>query len=319
MKKILITAIGGDIAQGTAMIVREYFPDWQIFGTDMETRHGGSLYADVFTTAPPASAPEYLTWLEDFVIRNEIDYCLPMSESELSVLAENGTNVIGHSKLIWAGATAIRIGCDKLHTADFIRSLDIPVPWTFAAESEPIPCFPCIFKLRRSAGSKAVFLCNSAEEVNFFRTRTPDAIVQEYLPDASSEVTCAVYRTREGQVSTLQMRRRLIGGLTGWAQVFRDKRIDIMCERIANALNVQGAINIQLRITPDGPRIFEINPRLSSTVLMRHAAGFTDVVWLLREMLGENIVPYLPEPGVTMVKTYGTAIMSDGRRAQDVL
>lgn len=319
MKKILVTAIGGDIAQATAMIVREQFPDWKIFGADIEIRHGGGLYVDTFATAPPASSPEYMTWLEDFVARNGIDYCLPMSESELSVLAENGADAVGHAKLIWAGAMAIRIGCDKLHTADFIRSLDIPVPWTFTAEHSAIPRFPCIFKLRHSAGSKAVFICNSEEEVSFFRTRNPDAVVQEYLPDASSEVTCAVYRTRGGQVSTLQMHRRLVGGLTGWAQVIRDERIDMMCERIANALNVQGAINIQLRITQDGPRIFEINPRLSSTVLMRHAAGFTDVVWLLREMLGENIVSYVPEPGVTMVKTYGAAIMADGRRAQDAL
>ena len=37
-----------------------------------------------------------------------------------------------------------------------------------------------------------------------------------------------------------------------------------------------GPANFQLILTKKGPMIFEINPRFSSTVLMRNYLGFTD-------------------------------------------
>jgi len=48
-------------------------------------------------------------------------------------------------------------------------------------------------------------------------------------------------------------------------------------------------MNVQLRLTDVGPRVFEINPRFSSTVLMRHRMGFTDVLWMLDELEGKRV------------------------------
>ena len=41
--------------------------------------------------------------------------------------------------------------------------------------------------------------------------------------------------------------------------------------------------------TKKGPMIFEINPRFSSTVYMRHKLGFTDVIWSLKEFYDEPV------------------------------
>jgi carbamoyl-phosphate synthase large subunit len=35
--------------------------------------------------------------------------------------------------------------------------------------------------------------------------------------------------------------------------------------------------------------VFEINPRFSSTVLMRHRVGYTDVLWAIEEAEGKSI------------------------------
>lgn len=45
-------------------------------------------------------------------------------------------------------------------------------------------------------------------------------------------------------------------------------------------------MNIQLRITKSGPHIFEINPRFSFTILMRHRLGFCNLLWTLSEARG---------------------------------
>jgi carbamoyl-phosphate synthase large subunit len=310
MTKLLITAIGGDISQATASIIREAHPDWTLFGIDQETRHAGARYVDHLSASRPAREAGYLAWLAGFIADSGIDYCLPMSEAELSVLAAQGQDRVGDCRLLWAGCKMISIGCDKLATAEFLRSIGVPGPWTLAATEEAAPpSFPCIFKLRRSAGSKAVFVCQSAEEVHFFRRRYPDAVLQELLPDADREVTCAVYRTAQGTTYVLQLLRRLAGGFTSWAQVIDVPEITLQCRAVAEAVDLKGAINVQLRITAEGPRIFEINPRLSSTVLMRHLIGYTDVKWMLDEALGRAVETHLPKPGTTMARTQGAAIL----------
>ncbi len=314
MTSILISGIGGDIAQATASIVRKAFPDWRIHGVDMDTRHGGRLYVDQFSIAPPANSQGFVAWLEEFVALHEITYCLPMSEAELAVLAKVCDGQVGPAQLLWAGKKAIEIGCDKLKTAEFIRSIGIPAPWTLPATAEVSPPeFPCLFKLRHSAGSKAVFVCKTIDEIHFYRERYPEAVIQEYLPDAKREITCAVYRSRSGRTEVLQMLRRLVGGFTGWAEVIDEVQVREQCVKIAEALDLFGAINIQLRMTPAGPRIFEINPRLSSTVLMRHLTGYTDVLWMLEEAAGRDFQPKPQTPGTVLVRTQGAAIVPSGK------
>ena len=81
-----------------------------------------------------------------------------------------------------------------------------------------------------------------------------------------------------------------------------------MCEVIAKGLDLRGSMNIQLRLTDKGPRVFEINPRFSSTVLMRHRLGYTDVLWALDEAEGKSIsFPDIPL-GRIMVRTQGATV-----------
>ena len=106
------------------------------------------------------------------------------------------------------------------------------------------------------------------------------------------------------------MLRRLMGGFTSWAKVMFDPQVQEMCEKIAVGLNLCGSMNIQLRITNHGPRVFEINPRFSSTVLMRHRFGFTDVLWALAEAEGKTVVyPDFPKNGI-LVRIQDAAVLS---------
>ena len=66
-------------------------------------------------------------------------------------------------------------------------------------------------------------------------------------------------------------------------------------------------MNVQLRLTDRGPRVFEINPRFSSTVLMRHRMGFTDVLWAIEEAEGKTVsYPTIPDNKI-MVRVQAAA------------
>lgn len=287
-KVVLITSIGGDIAQGVAAILRESRPDYRLIGTDIHFKHGGHLFVDQFEVVPPASHSLFLPKLQELIVKHNVDTLVPISEPELSVLYPL-LGSFAFVNCVTSGAHAIATGLDKLRTIHEISKLDIPVPWTVEACSNPPLSYPCILKNRYGSGSRAVFRIDDPEDAAYFAKKYPESIFQEFLEPSDREVTCAVYRAISGESASLLLLRRLTGGLTGWAKVIQDEDTSKMCCNIANGLDLRGSMNIQLRITDQGPRVFEINPRFSSTVLMRHRLGFSDVLWSIDEINNASI------------------------------
>ena len=308
-KAVLITGIGGDISQGVATILRENRPDLRLIGVDVHAQHGGHLFVDQFALVPSASAPDYVDAIKAIVSKHSVDVVIPMSEPELGATRPFSELAPG-VKWITAGDRVVGAGLDKLETMRALTGLGVPVPWTKpVSEGRPI-AYPCILKNRSGSGSRAVFTVSNDEDVDYLVKRYPDAIFQELLEPADREVTCAVYRRRDGEVASLLMLRRLTGGVTGWAKIIKDEETSRMCEVIAQGLDLRGSMNIQLRLTDKGPRVFEINPRFSSTVLMRHRLGYTDVLWALDEAEGKSVVfPEIPQDRI-MVRVQGATVYS---------
>ena len=288
MKNFLITGIGGDIAQNIATILRESVPFTKLIGTDIKTRHAGHLFVDEVYEVPAATTKEYFDNIKELVSKYSIDIVIPTSEKELEIF-QPLVEEFGEDRCITAGKKVIDIGIDKIKTINFLTSLGIEVPWTISANNSIPKNLPCIFKSKKGSGSRNLFVVENMEEALFFSRKFPDSIFQELLVPDDQEITCAVYRAKNGKVAVLQLLRELHGGSTGWAKVIDSKEVFDMCKIIANGINLYGAINIQLRLTNVGPRIFEINPRFSSTVLMRHRIGFCDLLWSISEAQGLNI------------------------------
>lgn len=307
MTRLLITAIGGDVAQCAARAIRLGLPGVGLIGADMHARHGGSLFVDEVSIVPAATHPSYIERLVDVCRAYAIDAVLPLSEVELTRIYETGG--VGAVPVIGPGEKAVRVGGDKLLTARYIASLGWPSPRTAdAAELAGWRLFPCIYKLRRGSGSKVVQLCATADELAFFASRHPNGVAQQFIEEGQ-EVTCAVFRTMRGEVRVLQLARRLAGGTTTWAEVIHDRATEELCRAVAEGLGVTGSINVQLKLTPAGPMVFEINPRLSSTVLMRHHLGFHDAQWSVEEFRGGATTYRPPATGSKVVRTHDAALL----------
>jgi carbamoyl-phosphate synthase large subunit len=307
IKKILITGIGGDIAQCVATILKKERSGIYLVGVDIHTQHGGTLFVDEFLTIPRADDASYLPTIRKIITEHEIDAVIPMTEPELGVLLpliKDDQTV----KWISAGYHVIEAGLDKLETINALLRFDIPAPWTRPVAHGAVQ-FPCMIKSRFGSGSRGVFKVNSQEDADYFSSKYPEAIFQEYLEPEDAEVTCAIHRTKQNEIHTLLLLRRLTGGFTGWARVVEHEETAAMCAAIATNLGLRGSMNIQLRITAQGPRVFEINPRFSSTVMMRHQIGFDDVLWALDEAEGKAVsFPLIPY-GATIVRTQGAVLL----------
>jgi len=309
MTTILITGIGGDIGQCVATIIRESFGTaCRLIGCDTHEQHGGKLFVDAFGRLPVARDPGYLEALLSLIDSESVDTIIPMTEPELGSLLPAFAK---HPGINWItpGARVIEAGVDKLETAEALTRIGIAMPWTHPVSAGPPREYPCIVKSRYGSGSRAVHKAHDGTEAEYHARRIPDAIYQEYLEPDDREVTCAVYRARDGRVVVLQLLRRLSGGFTGWAEVIRDVAVEDLCRRAAEGLDLRGGMNVQLRLTASGPRVFEINPRFSSTALMRHRIGFSDVLWSLDEATGRPVEFPAVAAGTIVVRTQGAAVI----------
>ena len=184
--------------------------------------------------------------------------------------------------------------------------MQLPNPWTRLVNDQAPLSFPCVLKSRYGAGNQNVYLVSSAEEACAYKNLFPNYIWQEYLPSNDAEYTCGVFGSNDGTFRTIIFKRRLVSGVTSFAELVENPEITSICEKVARKLDLKGSINIQLRLESRGPVIFEINPRFSSTVGMRHKLGFCDVEWSLQEqILGRETKYKLSYPiGTRLCKIY---------------
>ena len=288
--KILITGAGGDIAQSMVRTIRSYFNEVKLVGCDLTPQPLASMNLDSFYISLLVTDPLYLSNINEICEKEKIDLIIPVPEPEIEFFSRE---IPGMSpKVLLANGLAIKVGLDKLATSEFILQLGDFAPRTFAQYQGSGLTLPVLVKPRSGRGSRNVFICKTIEDIEYHQRNAEPMIFQELLEPADMEVTCGVYATNEGNVLSIQLLRKLSGGRTSWAKVIKNEQISWLCEQIARGLNLRGAINVQLILTKQGPKVFEINPRYSSTVEMRHRLGFMDLVWGIEESLFQKPVIY---------------------------
>jgi len=298
--RVLVTAIGGEVGQAIAIVLKRHNPDCEIVGSDVKNIASKMNLVSEYLVSPPAEDLNFLGWIKQTISDFGISFVIPASDAEVIALLESediGASVVGPSK------SAVDISKDKLATANFFLENEIDGPRTQDIQSGVATKFPAIVKPRSGRGSRDIYICNDIEELESLRQNFPQSIVQEMLIPAEAEMTCAVYRSEVSGTRVLVMNRRLSGGTTSWIRVIEDDRISRYCEKIAECLNLRGSINIQLINTADGPKAFEINGRFSSTVAMRDQLGFSDLYWSIQEQVFGKISSYArPKAGTELFR-----------------
>lgn len=289
---ILVTGCGGDIGQSIGKILLKSKYTKNLFGIDISNKNAAQFIYPNFSIGVICTHPDYLQRLELFIDKHDIDLIIPIAEPELRFFSkQNILKTIGKAKMITASALALEIGFDKFKTAEFLKRENLPFPETFLAKSlKRIDNFPVILKSKTGSGSKDIHKINSIEEFLFHTKNTiDDYVVQEFISDEKGEFTCGVFRSSSKEIRTQIFKRELTSGYSGYGEVIENTNISNLLERIAVKLDLVGSINIQLRIKENQPKVFEINPRFSSTVLFRHLLGFEDLIWSIEDLLGYTL------------------------------
>lgn len=289
---ILISGIASDIGFGAGRILRDWGWAGHLFGADVQAEHPGAFVFDQHTVAPRATDDNYLSWLCSYIEQHNIGLFIPTSEAEIKVLSELGTLKIKGASILIPSHSAVSRSLDKYACMSFLESRGVRVPENgIVGEIAPTK-FPVIVKPRNGQGSK---LIQRFDELNTFSERaTLGHAWQEYLAPDDQEYTCPVYHSAARGTRLTVLRRKLYGGLTGRGEVVNEPEIENYVTKIAQSLELNGAINVQLRLTVEGPCLFEINPRLSSTLVFRDKMGFCDLRWWIQDTIGIEHTPHVP-------------------------
>ena len=287
---ILISAIYGDIGCSAVRSLREAAK--KIVGCDMKPYSPVSHFVDKFYKAPAATnTTNYMAFLREIIIREKVDFFLPISESEIEVLntRRKEFEALG-VQLLLNNQNIIDIFLDKLKTVQYLEGLNIKVPRTMLLSAyDGSYGYPVIVKSRKSHGSKKLRKIIYLHDLEYVRKKNDGSLlIQEYMGSDEEEYTTGVF-SDGNNVSSITFRRKLGFGSMSIEAIFADEPyIDNMVRRIAKNIGLIGSINIQSRRVGNDFIPFEINPRLSSTMLFRKKFGFDDAVWWLNVLLGKR-------------------------------
>lgn len=291
---VLITGCGGDIGQSIGKILKSKPEIFNlVVGTDLHQEHAGKFIFDKCYSLPRCDNDGYQFKVLDIIEKNQIDIVIPISEPELRYMEKHQyqDDFFGRP-VVMANQKSLQVGFDKKLTSDFLACHKLPFPDTSLILDYNKNEYPVLIKSRDGSGSKSIHLVGSQDELTLFQRVFPNFIAQEFLLDDGGEFTCGLFRSKYGEIRDIILRRKLVGGFSGYGSREEHPEISKLLHNLALLLDLRGSINVQLRLVNDIPIIFEINPRFSSTVLFRHMMGYEDLIWSIQDKLNVPIDVY---------------------------
>lgn len=307
---VLVTGAGAPPGVSILKALRQSGLRPRIVATDADPVSVGLFRADAAYVLPRIAEDEagYLRRLAEVCVRERVALVCFGSEIEMRRVAPHAERIERETgaRLVVNAPALVETFMDKWTTFVALRERRLPVPDTVLATDGPSVRaflerhpFPAILKPRHGSGSRNLFLVRTAAELEALAQFVPEPVLQEVLLPDDAEYTVGLYRSpRTGTVGQIVFRRSLASGLTYKAEVVFDEEIEATCVAFADAFDAFGPVNVQLRKTAAGPKIFEVNLRFSSSAVMRAAFGFNEPELCLRDLvLGEPLARPEVRPG----------------------
>lgn len=289
---ILVTGVGSTLGYGILETIRQSGLNCQVSGTDYLDTAVGLYQVDYPYILPdiyqdPQKEKVWLNAVQKIISERKIKYVLVGLDFEVPLFAkhkaclENKTDC----KVIVSSAEVVGICNDKWLTYCFLRDSGFDAPRSCLPDGldefvKSTP-FPWIVKPRVGSTSKGLFRINNIETLRHALENCDNPIIQEEVGDVEGEFTCGVVVSNGKILSSIPLRRKLKNGNTSVAYFNKSDEVDRYIRQVAEKLGPDGPINIQLRLTTDGPMVFEINPRFSGTTPVRSCFGINEVAILI--------------------------------------
>ncbi|MDY7082278.1 MAG: ATP-grasp domain-containing protein [Halobacteria archaeon] len=312
----IVTGVGGGVGQSiikglNLSMERRGDVEYTIVGVDADPLASGLYRTDVGYTVPLANEDGYVDRLIDIANEEDADILIPGSDPEVLEVSENKKRLEeeGEVKVLASPEESVRIGLDKWETYRYLNQNGFNTPLTVlpddADELVSQTGYPVVVKPRTGSASRGLFIATDSDELDYALSHSDDVIVQEYLVPENwdsdldkndlqrqiDEYSTEVIVSSDGEVvNSLSNWRKMDKGIPSIAKIKPYNEVREACEEIVESLDVLGPVNLQARITSDGPTFFELNTRFSGSTAVRCVAGFNGPDTMVRDLvLDEDI------------------------------
>lgn len=302
MRRILITAVGGDVGGSILASLKDGFPNDSFIGCDIKKEVPFLSLLEAYIVVPCYDAADYAEVIMNICIKMGITHFCPTTEPEILIFnqcrnffKQNGISLMINNSQI------IEVATSKFKTSKYLKQQGILCPETYLGSAYNGELeFPIIIKPDYGRGSTGVTIVKNSAEFQQVKNRMIDnVVVQKYIGSPQDEYTVGVFSNGDQTASIAFLRTLGLGGMSVRVETVCDRALSDIAAKVAAAFQLKGAINIQLRKMDGLYYIFEINPRLSSTVGFRHKMGFQDAVWWIELLDGLTFSPaFRINPGV---------------------
>lgn len=299
-RTILLTGAGG---AGTIFIIKSLIKKYRIITVDMNKYAAGLYLADKGYLLPLCTDQHYLKKLDHIIKKEKVDVIIPLIDEELLPIRRYYKDK-AIPKVLLPRESFIKLCLNKWNLMRALAKAKIPCPKTYLLKSFrrcPQNLFPCIIKPIKSRGSRGFQYLHNRDDfkkyfqINFYKEKY--LMIQEAVK--GTEFTVSVVVSGDGEVLSVVPKEIILKkGITKIAVTRYNQAIIEVCRRIQQNFRADGPFNVQLVVEKETnlPKIFEINPRFSTTVALTMASGVNEVDLLIERLFGDKVsVPRFKE------------------------
>ena len=303
MKKILVSGASGIVGYGILRSLRQIKDKYILIGSSIYGDSVAPAFCDIFEQAPHTNSAEYLSWLIEILKRYEIDLLIPGIEIDMYHWAQHDASIRMTGAIPLLNAFDLISLCkDKWEFYNKIKQtqLSYVIDTSLSTDYDYIKDhygLPFLLKPRHGYGSKGIVRVNTKEVFQKLRNRIGDVLMVQPIVGTDEEeyTTSAFCDGLGGYYAAMTMRRKLSSdGYTEKAEVADSSEFIAVIQDLCALLKPIGPTNFQFRLCQEGPKLLEINPRISSSTSIRSAFGYNESIMAFEYYL-ENKIPIQPE------------------------
>lgn len=303
--RVFLTGAGG---AGTIEVIRSLKATgrYYVITGDASASAGGYAFADRSYVMPWVIDPRYEAVVREILVNERPDFVIPLIDEEIGLVHRIVSAEFPSVRVVAPRPEFCDSMLDKFEMAEKMTPLGLSVARTWLASDASSAEFPAIVKPRTGRGSRGFAVVESKKALDRYIAGTEQPaerfIIQEKLE--GREFTTSAVVALGGPLLTVVPKEAMIKkGITQVGVTRRVPAIERLIRDIQDRLRADGPFNVQLMLGADGqPKVFEINPRYSTTVALTLGAGLDEVDVVLRHALGEPIGSLDWRPDVMMVR-----------------
>lgn len=275
-----------------------------VITTDTDDRDAaGFVVTGKKYVAPRIKDTKYIDALLDVCRKEKITTIIPQYTDELIVMSQNikRFNDLGIKVLVTEDTEKLRIANSKIELYRFFSNKAFVPKYILASDIDSIrsaaaalgyPDSPVCIKPAQGEGGKG-FRIITEEKTDIFgeppgspkinleayisqvklAENIPELLVAEYLPGKEYSIDC-VCKNGKTYVCIPRQRIETSMGVSSVALVEKNEELIAYSKEIISALNLSYNINIQFKYDLRGkPKLIEINPRVSGSLITNFGAG----------------------------------------------